>query len=359
MDVSPIRILEIGDHSHFKQTYFERTKLLWTGRRAPRSLSPRDYADCTPSAFIRAMQEVARGEFGIVIAYAGQRSPWHPRYWFRALFGNSPLTASVRVFGVSWLRRLRTPIVALDMHDIPTIHPSNFFLLDLARLYFKRELPVDHWQSFCGTAHANLPTLRIRRDPLWQRRITKLQPISLQAPLLDLGLSEATTFANKKHDIFFAGAVDCNSTVRSDGLRSLHKLSDLGVDADIAVDRLPPAEYYRRMSQAWLAWSPSGLGWDCYRHYEAPQCLAVPVINYPTIFRHHPLEAGVHAIYYAPEGDGLISAIKTALIDKEKLSIMAKAGRALVCAHHAGPAFCERVVHMTLQDEGAAKALFP
>jgi hypothetical protein len=173
MDATGIRILEIGDHSHFKHTYFERTRLLWTGRKAPRLLSPRDYVDCTPGAFQHAMKQAADGEFDIVIAYAGQRSPWHPRYWFRALFGQSPLTASVRVFGVSWIRRMRAPIVVLDMHDIPTIHPSNFFLLDLARFYFKREL-----------------------------RIAKLQPISLQVPLLELGLSEAEIFVNKKHDIF-------------------------------------------------------------------------------------------------------------------------------------------------------------
>jgi hypothetical protein len=352
MNPAGIRILEIGDHSHFKHTYFEQTKLLWTGRKAPRSLSPRDYIDCTPGAFLRAMKRAADGEFDIVIAYAGQRSPWHPRYWFRALFGKSPLSASIRVFGVSWIRRTRAPIVVLDMHDIPTIHPSNFLLLDLARFYFKRELPVDHWQSFSGTAHANLPTLRIRRDPKWQLRIAKLRPISLQAPLLELGLSEADVFANKKHDIFFAGDVESNSTVRSAGLRSLRKLSDLGIKVDIALDRQPTAEYYRRMSQAWLAWSPSGLGWDCYRHYEAPQCLAVPVINYPTIFRHQPLEAGVHAIYYAPEDDGLSNAVLSALPNKEKLRTMAKAGCAHVRANHAGPVFCDRILNMTVGTGG-------
>jgi hypothetical protein len=170
--------------------------------------------------------------------------------------------------------------------------------------------------------------------------------------LLELGLPEAEIFANKKHDIFFAGSVDCNSTVRSTGLRSLRKLSDLGVKVDIARDRLPRAEYYQRMSQAWLAWSPSGLGWDCYRHYEAPQCLAVPVMNYPTIFRHRPLEAGVHAIYYAPEDDGLSNAVLTALLDKEKLRMIAKAGCAHVRANHAGSVFCERVLNMTVGTSG-------
>jgi hypothetical protein len=352
MDLSTIHMLEIGDHHHFKQTFSERTKLLWTGRRPPKTLLPQDYVDCTPRAFTRAMSEVAAGEYDIVIAYAGQRSPWHPRYWLRAMSHDSLFTAVVRVFGVTWLRhaRLRAPMVALDMHDIPTIHPSNLFLLDLARIYFKRELPVDHWRAFYGVAHANLPTLRIRRNARWERRIAKLQPISLQTGLVDLGCSDTDIFSNKISDVFFAGTIDGNSTVRSDGLRQLRKLSDRGFRIDITTERLSYADFTRRMSRAWLSWSPSGLGWDCYRHYEAPQCLAVPVINYPTITRHQPLEDGVHAVYYAPEGDGLSCAIETALADKERLRRIAIAGRAHVRANHAGPAFCERVLRVALQD---------
>jgi len=350
MDLSAIHILEIGDHTHFKQTLFKQTNLLWTGRQRPKSLAAQDYTDCTPLAFARAMREVAAGKYDVVVAYAGQRSPWHPRYWLRAMFQASPLIASLRSFGVTWLRhvRLRTPMVVLDMHDIPTIHRSNFFLLDRARIYFKRELPVDYWQSFYGAAHSNLPTLRIRRNPRWQSRIAKLRPISLQAGLIDLDCVDADIFVAKTADVFFAGAVSGNSTVRDDGLQQLKKLANRGLKIDIVTERLSQPDFYRRMSQAWLAWSPSGLGWDCYRHYEAPQCLAVPVINYPTIARDQPLQDGVHAIYYAPEGDGLSYAIETALADKDRLKQIAIAGRAHVRANHAGFAFCERVLSLTL-----------
>jgi hypothetical protein len=296
------------------------------------------------------MNEAAQGRYDIIVCYAGQRSPQHPRYWLRAA-GDFPHSV-VRVFGVSWLRYVRPPVplVVLDMHDIPTIHASNFFLLDKARAYFKRELPVDHWQVLCGTAHPNLPTLRIRRDPRWQRRIGKLRPISLQCGLLDVDSSNKT-FSEKKADVFFAGAVEGNSTIRNEGMRQLRILAERGVRVDLPAERLPQAEFYRRMSQAWLAWSPSGLGWDCYRHYEAPQCLTVPVINYPTIMRHAPLEDGVHAIYYPPEGDGLVRAVEEALRDKDRLTRIAVAGRAHVRANHAGPAFCERVLRTVVNTE--------
>jgi hypothetical protein len=350
MDLSAIHILEIGDHTHFKQTLSKQTSLLWTGRARPKLLAAQDYADCTPLAFARSMREVAVGKYDVVIAYAGQRSPWHPRYWLRAMFQALPLSAAIRGFGVNWLRHVAmpTPLIVLDMHDIPTIHSSNFFLLDLARVYFKRELPVDYWQSLYGTAHANLPTLRIRQNLRWQRRIAKLQPISLQAGVLNLDHSDTDIFSAKTSDVFFAGAVNGNSTVRDDGLRQLRKLADRGLKIDIATERLSQADFYRRMSQAWLAWSPSGHGWDCYRHYEAPQCLSVPVINYPTISRYQPLEDGVHAIYYPPEGDGLSRVIETALVNKERLKQIAITGRAHVRANHAGPAFCERVLRLAL-----------
>jgi glycosyltransferase involved in cell wall biosynthesis len=212
-------------------------------------------------------------------------------------------------------------------------------------------LPVDHWQSLAGTSHPNLPTSRIRLNAAWQRRLAKLRPISLQAGVVDLGRSDVDIFSAKTTDIFFTGAVSGNSTVRSTGLRQMHSLAKRGFKVDISNERLPQDQFYQRMSRAWLAWSPSGLGWDCYRHYEAPQCLAVPVINYPTIARHHPLKDGVHAIYYDPEADGLSAAIESALADKDRLKQIALSARTHVRTHHVGRAFCERVLREGLQDQ--------
>jgi hypothetical protein len=349
MERSCIRILEIGDHHHFKQTFPETTHLLWTGTRRPKIFQRPDYSDCSPVSFARALRQVQQDRYQLIVCYARQRSPWHPRYWARAIRELSDLSSLTRVFGVSWLRfvRTRVPIAVLDMHDISTVHPCNFFLIDRAAAYFKRELPVDHWQAFSGTGHPNLPTLRIRRNRCWRSRVAKLRPISLQPGLVEIDDLEQV-FATKTHDVFFAGAVDDNSTVRRDGIALLRALLSKGIRIDLATERLPQAEFYQRMSRAWLTWSPSGFGWDCYRHYEAPQCLSVPVINYPTITRYMPLQDGVHAIYYAPEGDGLSRAIEGALRDKDDLRKIAVAGRAHVRAHHAGPAFCDYVIRATL-----------
>ena len=40
----------------------------------------------------------------------------------------------------------------------------NLFLLDRAKYFFKRELPVDRWQVFQRTGHVGLPGPRFRRQ---------------------------------------------------------------------------------------------------------------------------------------------------------------------------------------------------
>ena len=57
-----------------------------------------------------------------------------------------------------------------------------------------------------------------------------------------------------------------------------------------------------------------------------------PVLSPPGIFRHQPLLAGEHAIYYEAEGDGLAKAITGALADKPRLAAMARPREPMRCA---------------------------
>ena len=114
------------------------------------------------------------------------------------------------------------------------------------------------------------------------------------------------------------------------------------------------AEFYRRAARAWLVWSPEGLGWDCFRHYEALACGSVPVINQPTIECHRPLLAGEHAFYYDTNPGRLTQTIRNALADKARLRAMARAGQAYVMAHHTQEAIARYVVETTLGFRDAA-----
>src|SRR5262249_17474607 len=197
------------------------------------------------------------------------------------------------------------------------------------------------------TAHAHLPTPRLRAEERFRARTAKLMPISLgiRYDRLDKLVREERP---KTADVFFAGVTANNSTVRARGLAQLQALAVAGVRVDIPDRLLPLEEFYERCARAWLVWSPEGLGWDCFRHYEAAACFAVPVISQPTIERHRPLRHGEHALYYDIEGDGLAHTIRVALADTERLRAIARAGRAHVLEHHTEAALCEYVAETVL-----------
>jgi len=199
-----------------------------------------------------------------------------------------------------------------------------------------------------GSAHPHLPTLRYRSSAKWQRRMDALQPISLPQFRYDERWRTAPS-PEKTHDIFFAGSVLGNSTVRSAGLAEIERLRAQGYRIDQPTERLPYDAFLERMSHSWLAWSPEGMGWDCNRHYEASIAQAVPLINQPTIIRNAPLLDGVHGVYYDVEPGGLERAAVAALADKDRLKQMAVAARDHVFAHHTRRAYCERVLRMALE----------
>jgi hypothetical protein len=340
------RVLEIGEFHHFKDLFPEQTTFLWTGRRRLHQGPYEAAVACTPRRFARAMRELHAGQYDLVVAYAALRSPWHPRYWLRSWMREPlrPISAMGRLFGVSALRfvDIPVPLVALDLNDAFTIGGHNFFLLDKARLYFKRELPSDRWNAIYGSAHPFLPTRRIRGSRRWQERLERLRPIGLFAGIDGGGFHDGE-FPEKAVDVFFSGSVEMNSWVRHAGLKELKRLAERGIKLDVPAELLPLDEYRRRMARAWLVWSPSGFGWECFRHLEVPHSLSVPLINQPTIERYQPLRDGVHAVYYDIEPGGLTRAVEAALADKDKLKRMAVAARAHVLTHHSPRALAEYV----------------
>jgi hypothetical protein len=307
----------------------------------------------TVAPIFRALQQ---GDLALIACQPTFFSPWNWRALIRlishrrALRGRLSLT---RWLGPQFLRfSVSAPIAILDYEDIPIINRSNFFLLDHCRCYFKRELPVDRWRVFLKTGHANLPTPRFRRLQRYQRRLAKLEPLSLGLPMLQQSLLPERPM-EKAVDIFFSGRIDGSSSIRSRGLAELRALSGNGFQVDITDGALPSHEYYRRCARAWLVWSPEGLGWDCFRHYEAPACWSVPVMNQPTIERYRPLIGGKHAIYYDPEPGGLTRAIVSALGDKPRLAQIAQSARDYVTAHHTQAAIAHHIVSKTLGHENS------
>jgi hypothetical protein len=352
VDISRARILEIGG-SYFKLEYPERTTSLWSMPRLPQEGEPID-GFSTPDRVLRELRAAKRGKYDVVIANTLRYSPWHPRYWARGPFytPTHPWASISRPFGVSILHwaKVPVPLIAIDMDDAFGIGKSSVFLLDKAKAFFKRELPVDKWQVLYGSVHPHLPTLRYRHSDDWLRRMDKLRPISLPQFRYDPSW-RSKPFPEKTHDIFFSGGIRGNSTARAAGLPELERLKALGYRVDQPTERLPYDAFLERMSRSWLAWSPEGMGWDCNRHYEAGIAQAVPVMNHPTIIRHQPLLEGVHGLYYDVEPGGLERTVVSALANKERLKQMAMAAREHVFAHHIRSAYCEHILRVALDQK--------
>jgi hypothetical protein len=302
------------------------------------------------SGLLSLRRAIADGGFDLIVCEPNYQAPWHPVGLFRILFSRRALAGKasvIRPFGLQMLRgRTTLPIAVVDLEDNASINRCDRYLLDACRLYFKRELPVDSWRLFANTMTPRQPSRRFRESAANRRRLSKLRPISLGIPPQMEALLPIPP-RDKTADIFFAGNA-AGLPAREQGLAELEKLKAAGVVVDIPDRRLERAEFYARCAAAHIVWSPEGFGWDCFRHYEAAACGSVPLINYPSILRHRPLEQHVHCLYYPPEPGGLSTTVLSALQDKPKLAIMAENARDHATRFHSRSALGNYVIESCL-----------
>jgi hypothetical protein len=296
-------------------------------------------------------RRIADPAFDLIVAHAPASAPWSGRGLVRAVFRRGVLRgnfAGARGLGTELLRRRNaSPLAVLDFEDSIGIERGNLFLLDKATLYFKRELPMDHWQVFARTGHRRVPTPRFRDVERNRERIAKLRPISLGLPLSTAErLAVSPPSAEKTIDVFFAGRIHNSSTVRQRGFEELVALREDGYAIDVADAALPPDEYLARCARAHLVWSPEGFGWQTFRIYEAAICGAAPLASRPAIERYRPLIEGVHAVYYDVEPGELTRAVRAALGDRDRLRAIGLAARDHVKAFHTPATIARHVVEM-------------
>ena len=296
----------------------------------------------------------------LIVCHAPIHSLWSRQWWVRSiankrfLRGYMPITSLI---APHFLRARRSvPLAVVHLDDQRFISMSNLHLLDNATTWFHRELPVDRWQVFMRTGHHSVPTHRYRQHWRHRQRIDKIRPISL-GPALGTEQSFPSEPRPKTVDIFFAGRTEGSSTVREHGVAQLKKLQQNGVRIDLPSERLSREAFIQRASAAYLVWSPEGYGWDCFRHYEAPLCWSVPLINQPTVERYQPMLQDVHAAYYFPEGDGLFDAATAALADRERLIRIAAQAQRHVTSYHLMRPLAEYIINCTLDSAVASESL--
>jgi len=221
------------------------------------------------------------------------------------------------------------PLTVVDRSDGSHIAEWNHPLLQAAETYWLRELPIHPQHPLINTSRRFRHHSNLDKNPLL-RDVKKVRPISL-------GLSDARLPlikpATKRHDIFFSGSN--TSPVREEARRILQQLAAEG-DYKIYLPEtaLSREDFYQACAESYLVVSPSGWGWDCFRHYEAALCGSVPVMNYPTIRRHSPFIDGEHGFYYDLEDNGLEPCLRKALADRPRLIEMGQSARSHVLQHH-------------------------
>ena len=349
------RILEIGEVPFLLRAYPGSTEFYSTWPDA----SAVDTADNVHIVSLSTLPQLARrladSSFDLVAIQPPSHAPWQLGNIVRSLFRRSVLRGDIPLFraaGPEMVRgRVAAPILVWDVADQPYIYRHNLYLLDRATFYFKRELPPDHWRLFMGAAHWKVPTPRFRLAKKNVERIAKIRPVSLGLPFdrADHPAAKPVSAAEKSIDVFFAGRIAGSTTVRSRGLAELLALKAKGLRVDVPDQTLPAEEYLARCARAWLVWSPEGLGWDCFRTYEAALCGSVAVVNRQTVERHRPMLDRVHALYYDVEPGELTRVIEAALADRNRLMSIAAAARAHVLAHHTPTAIARYMVETTLK----------
>ena len=314
---------------------------------------------------LRAALEIRRavhaGRYDLVVSCANPDPIWRQdRNWFsNALKFLKKLVrnpSSLGFYLVPWmLADSKVPLAVFDWEDNTIIPRKNWGLLNRATCYFKTQTPRNPYKAFLFQDKRNDDIFNIVKQPIYGAWVEKLRPIGIGISLPD-NWAELQN-AEKKTDVFFAGAVHY-SWARLEGLRQLEELRAEGLAIDLhipgpGVPALPPDEFLRRCSQAWLVWSPEGAGWDCMRHYWAPMMNSVPLLNHPDTRRYLPLIDGVHAFYYGVEDSDLKRVVRLALGDKARLRQMARGGQAHVRPNHTHPALAEYLIAETLKSAAA------
>lgn len=243
-------------------------------------------------------------------------------------------------------RSINIPIAGIDIaSDAITIHPTNKVLLNSAILYLKRELSVDKW---CSAEILN--GYYSNRGPMGARNFRpndygKLEPISLglgKTEDLALQYAQEQKISARKYDTFYAG-IDRNKPLRHQAVEDFENLQKAGVSLHYSQEKLSFEHYCQALSACYTCLSPPGLGWDCYRHYEAALFGVVPIVARPYVLQDAPFTHGVNCIHYDPQIP-LSKQIPTWFSDKERLKEMGQNAKEHVLKHHTREARLGRVI---------------
>ena len=265
----------------------------------------------------------------------------------RAAFASPRQLGELLVFGR--LRQAGIPIALVNRSDRGGVWNGSEWFFRNSHACFIRELHPDPRWSVRDLSETNRWSRKlagIGRSGIGAADWDKLLPISV-------GMPDPASYpppGAKEFDVLYGHGPDFRDKPLRD--RLLAELQDAcrrqGLRLKL-VDRVPKAEWIRLMAASRLVFSPPGVGWDCWRHYEAMLAGAIPLMTYPTILRYQPPVDNVEGFYFAPEPGGLDRALAQAWSQRDRFQEISSAGRDLVLRHHTFPRLRDYVIRKTLE----------
>jgi hypothetical protein len=331
------RILEIGFQPLLKHAFpeaveFIDSRIRWSDVREYRAskASLPEKAWRLARNFLRALHLALKQDYDAVVTRClgpvnSYGHPWWHHY-VRSCVGWL-LEGLVRFAA----RGPRVVLVVLDQTDHSTIHDRDRRLCIASDLYFKRELADNLWHSLESILPVGACAGSASKAPLGDSLCRKLRPFSLGIDTLKI--ASPIPGAEKHYDIYYSGTPSY-IPVREDLIGLLEMLELRGWRVFAPQYRLSPEEFRAAVSQARICLSPSGIGWDCYRHYEILAFGSVPAMNFRTIRSIAPLRHGRECFYFDPQDDLLAQLEGWLNLDNERLDEVVAAGQERLSKHY-------------------------
>jgi hypothetical protein len=228
----------------------------------------------------------------------------------------------------AFLARTLLPLVIFDFQDSCAIAARFLPLLRRALRYHKRELPRLPVNAFLQSEPFAIEPWRNRGR--YAAEVAKLRPLSMGALC---SFPAPRPDGEKTIDVLWGGTID-NSPVRQRGVELLRELKAEGYHITLLEEPVSKDAFWDLVARSWLTFCPDGLGWQCYRAFEAGSLGSIPLLSYPSIWQDEPFRHGEHCFYYNPEGDDLKKVIRAALADRQRLAAMSAQVRQFVAHAH-------------------------
>jgi hypothetical protein len=290
-------VLMIGQDNFFSNLDNVFVDYISTGR----SITPFSTESKTSSLveILRVLTKAILGKYNVVVLPA-----WHPNWTadlsLKKKFVRMFLTFMGQVYLGGIALKLakffgQTKIVMIDRYDTKEIAKESLQYLSNVDIYLKSNL----LKRYAGRQDSGVFFSRL---PYW---------INCDVYPSDIAIKD------KEYDVCFAGAL--NSNARQFAVDTLKRLADYDLNIYIPSENLDKKSYCQMLQKSWLALSPEGIGFHCFRHYEAMAMGAVPLINFPETDLITCHEDAVDVLFFNLKFEDFKEKIMNSLRDKEML----------------------------------------